>query len=353
MKIRLNHFVDGVTADPQNQSILGVSLMEIGEAKGHDLMIDMKTLETAFAATGGRAIKAFVNHQWNPAPTEVAGVFSGIFIDVPNGKLRAKTFRFLKSFQQHNKAAFETLNELATEHPELFGVSLDASGYAAWRLDDGGEERAIMGADGWQRPEGNTSDQLPRFRIITINSADFVDRPAANSAGLFAAKERNIDEDTNNVSETETQNTSMNYVDIVRELHTAFAAEPDSLARAIALSVANENAKAADIVARIRSEDREKKMAELEAKCQQLKETVEELSAKLQEAERLRAESDHKLKTVAKFGVVPVATESEERSSPPTDRAKLVTQYIALKSQAERIAFCKAHPDFLLSGVKQ
>jgi hypothetical protein len=143
-----------------------VAIMSVGEAAGHSARVDMATLQSLFQLSQGKSIKAYINHDWNPKPTEVVGVFSGIYIDADAGVLRASQFQALSSWRKHAPQAFDTLFELAATAPDAFGVSV------------------VIDQDLEEAPDGG----YPFIRPMRFESADFVSSPAANKA-LFSKKE--------------------------------------------------------------------------------------------------------------------------------------------------------------------
>jgi hypothetical protein len=330
-----------VVADVERQELRGISLMAVGEALGHRILIDQRTLETAFQASEGKPVKAFINHDWNHSPTEIAGMFSGLYIDTQMGKLRAERFRFLKAFVDHNKAAYDVMMELATEHPESIGVSLHARGVARWVMADGSEEDAVPDRDGdWKPPQEAAINALPSLRITSLVSADFVDQPAANKDGLYS---RPAAMDTNPTPAKES------HMSLNKALHAEFAEQPALLARAIALSLEMDDAE--KIIETVRAEAKEQRLAALE-------QHNKEMEARLQAEQAARAEAEKKLSEInARLSRLSITAKPVNTEPAPTtetvDRGALMRQYARLQTQEERIDFCKANPGFLLSGCKR
>lgn len=157
-----------------------VAIISAGEAKGHGVLVDERTLEQLTSLTLGKTVPAYLTHygaNGDRLGTEI-GMFSGFFRD--GDKLRAQ-FSFLRSFMEQQPKLHTTLVELAKDYPDQLGISIVAYTRAAWPLSDGSEI-----SDEGMRPE-MALNALPSMRVLQVKSADFVQQPAAN-VGLFEAK---------------------------------------------------------------------------------------------------------------------------------------------------------------------
>ena len=130
----------------------GVSILEVGEAKGHDLFVDKISLETALKLMKGarNGIKVKINHG--------SGLESVVaFARNPRieGDKLVADLRLLR-----NSPHYGLIKEMASEAPDQFGVSLAFVN----------ESETIIGKD-YIRPQ-------------SIASADLVSSPAATN-GLF------------------------------------------------------------------------------------------------------------------------------------------------------------------------
>ena len=130
----------------------GVSILEVGEAKGHDLFVDKTSLETALKLMKGarNGIKVKINHG--------SGLESVVaFARNPRieGDRLVADLRLLR-----NSPHYGLIKEMASEAPDQFGVSLAFVN----------ESETINGKD-YIRPQ-------------SIASADLVSSPAATN-GLF------------------------------------------------------------------------------------------------------------------------------------------------------------------------
>jgi len=147
--------LDGVI-DAKNAIIAGVSVITVGEARGHGMQIDQRTLEEVKAAAetyaGGLKVKTDHYTGFN----EIVGALKNFTID--GDQLRADLY-LLK-----NHDATARILEMAELMPDTFGLSISFSGE---HLEDG---------------------DIVFARCSEIYSADLVDTPAANPTGLFSAK---------------------------------------------------------------------------------------------------------------------------------------------------------------------
>jgi len=187
----------------EDGTILDVSILTEGEAKGHGMMISQKTLESSITLLLGKSIPAYLSHAGASGDrllTE-AGYFSGFYRD--KNKIRARKFTALESFKKYEPEKYDRLFEIAEVAPHTFGVSIVFEGQLFWEMSDG-SERPLE--DGWDAPE-NSRFSIPTVRPLQITSADFVDTPAANGA-LFSGKVDNQTEgkDMNELEQIELDN---------------------------------------------------------------------------------------------------------------------------------------------------
>lgn len=143
--------------DSQAGIISDVSVITVGEAKGHGMLIDAQTLmevkRAAETYSGGLKVKTDHYSGFN----EIVGVLKDFRID--GDQLRAD-LHLLK-----NHEATARILEMAELMPDTFGLSISFSG------------------------QHDESDGGTLFaRCSEIYSADLVDAPAANPTGLFSAK---------------------------------------------------------------------------------------------------------------------------------------------------------------------
>jgi len=145
------------TIDSQAATISDVSVITVGEAKGHGLMIDAQTLVEVKAAaeTYAGGLKVKTDHY--TGFDNIVGTLRNFRID--GDQLRADLY-LLK-----NHDATPRILEMAELIPDTFGLSISFTG------------------------EHEESDNDIVFaRCTEIYSADLVDAPAANPTGLFSVK---------------------------------------------------------------------------------------------------------------------------------------------------------------------
>ena len=130
----------------------GVSILEVGEAKGHDLFVDKTSLETALKLmqSAKNGTKAKMNH--GSGLEAVVGFLRNPRIE---GEKLVADLRLLR-----NSPHYGLIKEMASEAPDQFGVSL-----------------AFVN-------ESETIDGKDYIRPQSIASADLVSSPAATN-GLF------------------------------------------------------------------------------------------------------------------------------------------------------------------------
>jgi hypothetical protein len=158
-----------------------VSILTQGEALGHGVLVDERTIEQFTALALGKTIPAYLTHEdaLGDRLGGECGMFSGFYRE--GDRVRARNFVFLQSFVDNENEEHSTLVELAQKYPDQLGISPVMRVARAWVLNDGSE----VPADG-MRPDNAVSD-MPALRVLGIVSCDFVKTPAANTA-LFSAK---------------------------------------------------------------------------------------------------------------------------------------------------------------------
>lgn len=239
---------DGGAVDFEQGILHDVTLAEVGEARGHEILVTDQTLMDAINKLSGRSLPAYITHanaQGDRLTSEV-GFFSGFYLDggcehAPYGpdwcsdkrktkkdidgdgepdypetfpspdargrarrrarrdekklSLKARTFTAFESFKKYQPETFERLFEMAHRLPETFGISLVFEAALAWETPEGPLPYSGM--------EGKPDDSLyefPTVEMTKIQSADFVDNPAATSS-LFSEPTNNQTIDTMNTPE--------------------------------------------------------------------------------------------------------------------------------------------------------
>ena len=180
--LRQFHQTQLSAVDSVNGVMSDVSIIQAGEAKGHGILVTAKSLEGAISLLQGKNLPAYITHtnaMGDRLTTEI-GYFSGFYLD--GERIRARSFQVFDSFRKYKAEQFDQLFEMATLLPENFGISLVFEARLFWELENGEEEEYAGRQD---RPEDSLFD-LPSVEMLSIQSADFVDNPAANSS-LFSS----------------------------------------------------------------------------------------------------------------------------------------------------------------------
>jgi hypothetical protein len=149
--------------DRETGVIAGVSVISVGEAKGHAMFVDGTTLEQVKLAAESHAdgVKVKTDH-WSGF-NGIVGVIKNFQID--GEKLRGD----LHLLENHE--AREKVLEMAEKMPSQFGISISFSGEA---------EAKEVEAEGVTR-------EMKFARCESLEACDLVDSPAANADGLFSA----------------------------------------------------------------------------------------------------------------------------------------------------------------------
>ncbi len=183
-------------AQVTEKGLQDVSILTIGEAQGHGMMVDEKTIADFMKLSMGKTIPAYLTHKGaideNGRPKDrlgkEIGMFSGFYRD--GNKVRAKNFQFLDSFKAQEPKAHSTLVEMAKNFADNLGISPVMAHIKSWVNKDGSETPA----DGKNVPASAMNDK-PSMRLRNLLSCDFVQKPAAN-LGLFETK---VDDKTNTI----------------------------------------------------------------------------------------------------------------------------------------------------------
>jgi hypothetical protein len=289
--------------DSQAGIISDVSVITVGEAKGHGMLIDAQTLmevkRAAETYSGGLKVKTDHYSGFN----EIVGVLKDFRID--GDQLRAD-LHLLK-----NHEATPRILEMAELMPDTFGLSISFSGQHD--ESDGGTVFA---------------------RCSEIYSADLVDAPAANPTGLFSAK---VDSAKQAMDEKQfAEALSAALAPITEKLNAFEAFMADATTKFAALEAKPEDEMAVEVEI---SEDDSEDKSEDEAMSAKLSAEVAELKA-----------------LVANFGAKPltpaVALEVKAEAKVPTNfsEALEVVKAEGLSGSAATKAVIARFPDLYLAA---
>lgn len=306
-----------------------VSLITTGiEAAGHGVFLDEGTAETASKALLGKPIKSYLRHAGAGGDRlgQEIGFFDGIYR--AGNQIKAAAFHFFDSFRKDSGAIADKLIEMAQRVPDAFGVSLVLEYNPVWVMADGSE----MLATGPDAPAGALRG-IPSMRVLSVVSADFVDRPAANPNGLLSVDGANKGEATKAMSEVTTLSIA-DHETKVAELSAKHAAALSELTAKNESLVKERDA----LTAALAAKDVEHKAA-LEAK---IAEVSKPLNEKIAELETFDAR---------KLGVAPVAVRSaqiKEMSRALDTPEKKLAHFEKMPAGAERDAFRRKHYDEMI-----
>ena len=324
----------GYAVDVVAGTIDGVSLIQLGEAKGHGIYVDGISLGTALEVLGSANLPAFITHAGalnEDRMLKQVGYFSGFYID--QGKLKAETFQSLESFRDDQTESFNRLFDLAREMPDAFGLSLVFEAELVWVLKNG-EEISVSESEG--KPKGASRD-IPSVRFNSISSADFVDEPAANEDGLFS-KKRNPAK----IMEEETKPEELEKED--EKLVTL--AEPEEI-KDTEDEEAEEVQEPAEEAEKVSDDESEEDADELSA----LKAEVEALKAELaQLQEQLKAKSDEAAKLSKQLDGEEIALAAQPQTQ-QSDKA-IVDQFNAAEG-AEQFHIWKQNKRTILAALRR
>jgi hypothetical protein len=289
--------------DAQAATISDVSVITVGEAKGHGMQIDAQTLVEVKAAAetyaGGLKVKTDHYTGFN----EIVGTLKNFRID--GDQLRADLF-LLK-----NHDATARILEMAELMPDTFGLSISFTG------------------------EHEESDNDIVFaRCTEIYSADLVDAPAANPTGLFSAKVDSGKKVMDEKQFAEALSAALAPINDKLSAFEAFMAETSTKFAALEYKPEDEEAP--------KMEDGEKPESEDEEK--------EDMSAKL------AAELAEIKSLVTNFGAKPVsvavAVEAKADAAAPTNfnEALAVVKAEGLSGSAATKAVIARFPDLYLAA---
>jgi len=287
----------------------GVSILTVGEARGHNLTIDQTSLEQALkVAQSMKRIKVTMGHG---APvTGILGYIDNFLI---------KGDRLLGDLNLFNTNEAQFVEQLAQVLPEGFGISLTFSGVPE-----------IMGAE--------------RFaRVTEIYDCSIVSEPAANPAGMFSA-----------FCAVDMQKLQMNEapVEVKKELSAPTVEAAPASAPIVETAPAPIEAKA-ELAEMPEEKKDEQKMAEptLTDIAGMLSKLIGMLTPKTQETEKGEDDEEmtYKKEEMAKANDKTVTTLEKAKadaagavavpaeSSQPLGRAEILTQFNAEKNPTRRL----------------
>ena len=169
------------SVDKDAGTMLGVSLITTGEAKGHDLFVDDDSIDTILSSIRDTKLPAYLTHRgalFEDRLTREIGYFTNF--RTKDNKLIGD-FHAFDSFREDDARKYRRLFEMAEQLPDRFGLSIVFSAGHVWATKEGDVNTL-------EKPDNALFD-FPSIRVTEVMSADFVDTPAANEKGLFSQSE--------------------------------------------------------------------------------------------------------------------------------------------------------------------
>lgn len=306
--------------DSEAGTMRDVTIIAFGEAKGHDAFIDDRTLEGAIKLLMGKSLKAYVTHDnaYGDRTLGEIGLFGGFYLQ--DGKIKAATFQAFDSFKKDEPEKYNRLFELAQMAPEEFGISIVFTGSLAWPLRSGDD----MEFEDDTPPDGAVRE-IPSIRVSSIESADFVAKPAATPS-LFNQDGEQLDE------------SSIGNMDEEKTLETE----------------ETEEAATEEVVAEV-TEDEPTEAEETEEAAEETEEVAEESEesddalAIIERLEILEVELQDSRDTVAKLEKLLDGQPALDAQPEETEAKSIREQYLSLTGAA-RHTFWVAHKNEILMG---
>lgn len=173
--------------DRDQRVIYGVSAAQAVEALGHGVMFDEKSLDqlVSMGNASQRGIKSRFTHPGMSA--DGLGKYLGRLRDFRREDDKAVADLHISALSSKSPSGDlgAYVMDMATNEPDMFGMSVVIDMDRVWRLADGGERPYYD--DGTESAPKDALDQLPVARIKQFVACDAVDEPAANRDGLFSS----------------------------------------------------------------------------------------------------------------------------------------------------------------------
>ncbi len=175
-------------SDPDNITILGVSLITRGEALGHSEWIDTEFLSAVAEAANskaGRGLKARFTHPSLSA--DGTGKYLGYYTNarVDGDQVLADLHLSKAAKKSPDGDLVEYVTLLAEYDPDMFGTSI------VFERDLDAEDALIaqyqVDGKGFVSPDKDNQNNYTHCRLAKLRACDVVDDPAANPGGLFSS----------------------------------------------------------------------------------------------------------------------------------------------------------------------
>lgn len=270
--------------------ISGVSVITVGEASGHDVFVDAKTIETICACGNAFAGGVQVKEDHGSGFSSIVGALRNFRAE---GDKAVADLHLLKSHDSYAR-----IIEMSEMMPDAFGLSISFSG----DIED------ISGKS--------------FVRVIELYSVDLVTQPAANPSGFFS------------------KGGQVDTAHLIKQMHTWNLFTADAMITELSAKLAASEAEVASLKAR---------PDELAAQFETAKAEVATLSKQRDEAVAAVVDFDAKVKAaadlkaseiMASFGVKPVAL-PPDASSANGSKTKTRAEFAAMNPEGQ-MAFVRS-----------
>jgi hypothetical protein len=278
------HSFDETAINSEEGIMSGVSLISVGEAKGHELFVDEDSIESILSVIKDTKLPSYLTHRgalFEDRLTKEIGYFNNFRIK--DNKI-VGDFHAFKSFKDDDAKTYRRLFEMAEQIPERFGLSIVFSANQVWATEKGDVETL-------DKPD-DALFEYPSIRVNEVMSADFVDTPAANEKGLFSLTNKSIQSMTKAELIEINKKLSAENEDLKAELATKEFSESDESKESEVEFAAHEDEKLEEHEELEESKEEELEEHEEEEK---LEDDVEELKSLLKDLEDKLKEKDEKI----------------------------------------------------------
>ena len=172
--------------DFENGEILEVSLITTGEILGHGMFLNEAGLDSFLQCVEGSQVKAYYKHSDENEALSSIGYFENFKkVEAKEGEFKiVGDFSALNAWKESNEREYKTFFELASDAPEVFGISVEAL-IASKYYDSEGKLVDYS--------EGSPDEETKIYAFCEkVLAWSVVSTPATNPNGLFSL---NVEED--------------------------------------------------------------------------------------------------------------------------------------------------------------
>lgn len=165
--------------------IRGISVITLGEARGHDLWIDAEMLQQVATGINAKS-EGFKSRFAHPSVSgDGIGKMTGRVMNarVEGDRVLADWHALESAHKTPDGDLAGYVMDLAEEAPADFGTSIafarDLGAEKAFKANNAGTDGRFIS------PDETNRNNLPHARVAAMKAVDIVDEPAANPGGLF------------------------------------------------------------------------------------------------------------------------------------------------------------------------